>query len=238
VPIADFAEANGELVNKATEHYFECCGKSICGGCAYSCIKFGNAENCSYCKADGSGKTSEEHVADLMKRVEANDAGAMHALGNYYRNGLLGLQRDPEKAIELWKQAVTLGSSQAHYRLGNSYREGGDSKKAQFHYEAAAMAGHEATRCNLGNMELDKSRNMKRAESYLMKERAVKHYKIAASAGHFTAMSNLLGAFKGGLLSKNDIEATFTAYNNSCAKMRSEARDNYMRNFKSRQGRA
>ena len=194
--------------------------------------------NCPYCKADGSGKTSEEHVADLMKRVEANDAGAMHALGNSYRNGLLGMQRDPEKAIELWKQAVTLGSSQAHYRLDNSYREGGDSKKAQFHYEAAAMAGHEAARCNLGNMELDKSRNMKRAESYLMKERAVKHYKIAASAGHFTAMRNLLGAFKGGLLSINDIEATLAAYNNSCAKMRSEARDNYMSNFKNRQGRA
>ena len=115
------------------------------------------------------------HVADMSPTCGAkvNDAGAMHALGNSYCNGLLGLQRDRERAMELWKQAVTLGSSQVHYRLGNSYREGGDSKKAQFHYEAAAMAGHEAARCNLGNMELDKSRNMKRAESYLMKERAV-----------------------------------------------------------------
>ena len=114
-----------------------------------------------------------------MKRVEVNDAGAIYVLGNDYHHGKLGLQRDQAKAIELWKQAAALGSSKAHYRLGNSYREGGDSKKAQFHYEAAAMAGHEAARCNLGNMELDKSRNMKRAERYLMKERAVKHYKIA-----------------------------------------------------------
>ena len=90
------------------------------------------------------------------------------------------------------------------------------------------MAGHEATRFKLGMMDYELGN----------RELAVKHWTIAASAGHHTAMHNLLIAFKGGLLSINDIEATLTAYNNSCAKMRSEARDNYMSNFKNRQGRA
>jgi len=48
-------------------------------------------------------------------------------------------------------------------------------KKAKFHVEAAAMAGHEAARCSLGVMEFN-SGNM---------ERAMKHWTIAASAGNY-----------------------------------------------------
>ena len=31
--------------------------------------------------------------------------------------------------------------------------EGGDWKKAKFHFEAAAMAGHEGARCTIGIIE-------------------------------------------------------------------------------------
>ena len=57
--------------------------------------------------------------------------------------------------MELYARAAALGSSQAHFHLGNIYREGGDLKKAKIHYEAAAMAGHEVARVNLGNMEFE-----------------------------------------------------------------------------------
>ena len=46
----------------------------------------------------------------------------------------------------------------AHYGLGLEFKRQGDMKKARFHYEAMAMAGHEAARCNLGTMEAN-SRN-------------------------------------------------------------------------------
>ena len=85
-----------------------------------------------------------------MKRVEANDAGAMMVLGNHYHNGQIGLQQDRGKALELWTQAAKLGSSDVHFHLGIINCEGGDSKKSKFHYEAAAMAGHEVARSNLG----------------------------------------------------------------------------------------
>ena len=98
-------------------------------------------------------KTDDERVQELMKRVEANDAGAMTVLGSNYYHGQLGLQHDWARAMELWKQAGILGSSKAHFQLGNSYREGGDLKKAKFHYEVAAMAGHDVARHNLGFME-------------------------------------------------------------------------------------
>ena len=123
--------------------------------------------------------------------------------------------------MELWKQAAELGSSLAHYHLGNEYREGGESKKKKFHYEAAAMAGDEVARLKLGGMEAQ-SGNM---------GRAVKHWMIAASAGEYNAMHNLLIAFNQGLTSRDTMDSTLAAYNNYCAEMRSEARDAAMGMF-------
>jgi TPR repeat protein len=113
----------------------------------------------------------------IMKRVEVNDPGAMKMLAGCYYQGLNGLQRDHAKAIELFTKSAELGCSEAHRALGNN--EDGDMKKAKFHLEAAAMLGHENSRCNLGNIEAQ-SGNM---------ERAVKHWTIAASAGCYGSMS-------------------------------------------------
>jgi TPR repeat protein len=60
-------------------------------------------------------------------------------------------------------------------------------------------------------------------------ERAVKHWMISASAGHYAAMHNMLVAFNQGSVSRDQINSTLTAYNNVCAEMRSEARDAFIR---------
>ena len=99
-------------------------------------------------------KTVEENVEELMKQAEVNnDAAAKFCLGSFYDHGQLGVQQDVKKAMELWTQAAELGSSSAHSNLGNQYRRGGDLKKAKFHYEAAAMAGEEVARLQLGSLE-------------------------------------------------------------------------------------
>jgi len=46
--------------------------------------------------------------------------------------------------------------------LGNIHYKAGDKKKAKFHFEAAAMTGHEMARSNLGGLECN-SGNMERA---------------------------------------------------------------------------
>jgi hypothetical protein len=61
--------------------------------------------------------------------------------------------------------------------LGTEYNERGDLKKAKFHYEAVDMAGCEAARCNLGNME-EKSENL---------GQGLKHMRNAASDGDHQA---------------------------------------------------
>jgi hypothetical protein len=60
-------------------------------------------------------------------------------------------------------------------------------------------------------------------------ERAVKHWKIAASAGDYKAMHHLITfGFKKGHISRDAINLTLKAYNNACAEMRSDARDAYI----------
>jgi TPR repeat protein len=105
-----------------------------------------------------------------MKRAEVNDAFSICMLASCYYNGRVGFQLDHAKAMEQYARATNLGNSEAHYSLAGVYHQGGSLKKVKFHYEAAAMAGHEVARCHLGVME-GNSEN---------KERAVKHWKIAA----------------------------------------------------------
>jgi len=219
IPIYDFAMANQELAKEDMEDYYSCCGNYICSGCIHSLCMSGNYAHCPFCKAETMSKTNEERIEEMMKRVEANDAGAIYALGSYYHHGGLGLHQDGEKEIELWKQAARLGSSKAHHNLGNVFYEGGDMKKAKFHYEAAAIAGHEGARSNLGDIE-GRSGNV---------ERGFKHWIIAASAGDCNAMYNLQQAFEQGLMPREAIDLTLTAYNSSCKEMRSEARDAFIR---------
>ena len=94
-------------------------------------------------------------------------------------------------------------------------------KKAKFHFEAAAMAGHEIARSKLGFIEADDGNT----------ERAIKHWTIAASAGEYIAMHHLRTAFEDGYVSRESIDSVLTAYNSSCVEMRSEARDAYIRDI-------
>ena len=215
VPIYDFAIANDKVEDEDIKHYYPCCGKTLCIGCAYSCIQSGNIEKCSFCNSDHSNKTEEKMVSLIMKRVEANDAESICMLAHHYHLGRAGFQRDHTKAMELYVRAANLGYSKAHYNMAGIYQGVGDLKKAKFHLEAAAMAGNEVARYRLGCMEV-KSRNM---------DRAVKHWTIAASAGCFRAMDELRKFFKRSFVSRESINSTLTAYNNSCAEMRSESRD-------------
>ena len=60
-------------------------------------------------------------------------------------------------------------------------------------------------------------------------ERAVKDWTIAALGGEYNAMHHLIeiAVFRQGIVRKDAMDSTLTAYNNSCAEMRSEARNAY-----------
>jgi TPR repeat protein len=218
VPIHDFVEANEGLKKEDMELYYPCCGKSICKGCMHSFNQSGNNSKCPFYNADRY-KTAEEHVEEIRKRVEANDPNSMCLLACIYHMGLHGIQQDNAKAKELYARSADLGHSEAHCQLGSIYRERGNLKKAKFHYEAAVMAGFEEARFLVGGLEA-KSGNI---------ERAIKHLTIGAAAGDYDAMQTLKTFFERGFVSRESIDSTLAAYNNSCAEFRSEARDAYIR---------
>ena len=70
----------------------------------------------------------------------AQDAFSICMLANSYYHGLNGIQQDHARAIELFTRAADLGNIRAHCKLGDVYYgEGGDLKKAKFHFEAAEL---------------------------------------------------------------------------------------------------
>jgi len=221
-PIYDFAIANVELYKREMGQYYPCCGKSICSGCVHSFHGSGDNVKCPFCNSDQGSKNDEEQVEQIMKRVEVNDAGAIYMLAHNYYLGLQGLQQDRTKAIELFTKSADLRSSMAHCNLGGIYDNGGDMKKAMFHFEAAAMAGHEGARYSLACCEKDLGNA----------ERAIEHLRIAASAGCFEAMHVLIKNCEpfeeDSFVNRESIDTTLAAYNNSCAEMRSESRDAYI----------
>ena len=107
-----------------TKCYNSCCRKSICNGCIYSFCKSGNHAICPFCKAKTVVRENKK-IEEIMKRVEANDDGAMVMLASCYHVGCEDLQQDRAKAMELFVRAVELVSSMAHFTLGSIYREGG-----------------------------------------------------------------------------------------------------------------
>ena len=218
VPISNFAIANQELASEPMEKYYCVAGKRICRGCVHSFSKTGNDGKCPFCNSDRDIE-SDKVLKEVLNRVEANDPTSIFMLADSYYQGLNGVQQDRAKALELLTKAADLGCSKAHNNLGVIYEGAGDKKKAKFHGEAAAMAGDEVARCNLGIIEAQ-SGNM---------ERAIKHFTIAASAGDYRAMNILIPSFQSGRFSRESSNSTLTAYNNSCAELRSEARDAYIR---------
>jgi tetratricopeptide (TPR) repeat protein len=198
------------------ERYYSCCGKSFCEGCVHSFNESENYDNiCPFCNSILGSKTDEVKIEEHMKRIKANDAGAMYLLAGYYYHGLKGVQQDQDRAMELYARAADLGLSKAHLNMGNKHYEGGDFKKAKFYFEAAAMAGHHEARYNLGLMDVECHKI----------DRAIKHWTIAASAGEYKAMDALRKYFEAGFVGRDSIDSTLAAYNNSCVEMRSKARD-------------
>jgi hypothetical protein len=226
VPVYELVSSSeGSISYTDPEQYYECCGKSICRGCIHSLIMSGDWSKCPFCLAErhrldfhDEQDENRDNIADVMKRVQANDAGAMCRLAQYYSHGLGGFQQDHAKSTEIYARAAELGCPKAHCILGREYQQGGDGKRAYIHFEASALAGNEMARYSLGCIEFN-SGNV---------ERAVKHWKIAASAGSFRAMDAMRTVFVVGRVSREMIDSTLTAYNTSCAEMRSEARDAYM----------
>ncbi|KAI9494723.1 hypothetical protein BDB00DRAFT_938052 [Zychaea mexicana] len=80
----------------------------------------------------------EQAFVLLQKAAAQHDPRATLLLGSYYQNGLGGIERNVEKALELYHQAVKLGASTAHYAAARVYQELARYEEAFAQYKFAA----------------------------------------------------------------------------------------------------
>jgi len=193
-----------QLDVKKSTAMMACCSKMICQGCYYANrmreIEQSLQQRCPFCRHPAP-KTEAEIDKIMMKRVEANDPAAICAVGmNRYHGG------ESKSALEYWGKAAKLGDAQAHYQLSTTYWEGKgvekDTKKAIYHSEEAAIGGHLFARHNLGCIEDNNGR----------KDRAVKHYIIAASLGFDASLEALMKHYKRGRVTKENFAAVLRAH--------------------------
>ncbi len=196
-----------------------CCSKDICKGCVYACVmreKDASLKpSCPFCRNALTETNDEEEVDKLeMKRIEANDPNAIHQKGMIqYKRGNYRI------AFEWLTKAAELGYAEAHYQLSGLYHYGRGVKKDEgkqiHHLEKAAIGGQPEARYNLGYLEWRNDN----------KERAVKHWIIAAKQGDDDSTKRLMVAFKEGLVSKEALASTLRAHHAAIDAMKSPQRE-------------
>ena len=205
-------------VKENMQTYKSCCGKIICDGCVLASAEQNGYAPCPFCRTPVADSIEEENIR-IERRAELNDPTAITMMGDRYRKGERGLEQDIGKALELVNKAADLGSIVAHHYVGQMYLSGNvvqsNYKKAKYHLEIAAMAGHVRARYHLGILEGGKG-NL---------HRAMKHLIISASAGDDDSMKAVQDGYRNCIVNKDDFEQTLRAHQKSKDEMKSEWRD-------------
>jgi tetratricopeptide (TPR) repeat protein len=196
---------------------YPCCSKVVCDGCVYAnCLRENEANlqpSCPFCRQP-TPTTGEGFLLNLKKRIGANDPVALDIEGA--RHTLAG---DHLTAIDYYEKAAGLGSIQSHYNLAGTYHKVAgaemDIKIYTYHMEQAAIGGHALARYNLGLIERRKGN----------KQRAVKHWIIAANLGLDKSIKTLKDYYAQGVVSKGDFAAALRAHHVAVDATKSPQRD-------------
>ena len=81
-----------------------CCMKRICKGCDMAAQSRG-MHDCPFCRTPYKAKDAD-NLAMIMARVKKKDPVAINYLGSMYSNGILGVQKDTVKAVELFTEGL------------------------------------------------------------------------------------------------------------------------------------
>jgi len=174
-------------------------------------------EKCPFCRTPHP--TSEEVIERLKKRVDLDDANAIFNIGVCYQDGLFEFPQDHTKALELFHRSAELGYTGSYTNIGYAYQHGQgvevDKKKAVYHYEQAAIGGHEIARYNLGLVE-------KKAGHY---ERAMGHWVIAVRSGDNNSLNAIKDSYSNGHATKEDYTKALRLYQAYLGEIKSRQRD-------------
>ena len=208
-------------IHTTLQTLFNCCGKTICGGCNYQHqMKSGDGPpTCAFCRTT-LPESDEEILARARKRVELKDPKALANMAMHYGDGYHGLTVDQAKCVELLRQSADLGFPEAQYQLAAFYHVGEmgleqNVEEGLKYTEKAAKGGQLSSLHNLGGTE---GGNGDRAA-------AMRHWRLSASGGLKISMDNLIICFEVG-----SIMATLPKLckPSILQELRSEDRDQYI----------
>ena len=193
-----------------------CCGKVVCSGCIHAVVKRdGFASLCPFCRCL-EPSSDEEILKRMQKRM---DAEAFNSLGLYHNDGMYGLPKDVNKALELFHRAADLGNATSYYNIGNGYFFGRgvdiDKKRAKHYYELGAMRGCVLARHNLAVIE-ENSGDM---------NRAIKHYMISVGSGFNMSLDVMQNLYSKGNATKDEYTKALRAYQKYLDEVKSDQRD-------------
>ncbi|KAF9966534.1 hypothetical protein BGZ73_000980, partial [Actinomortierella ambigua] len=148
---------------------------------------------------DTDRRSSQDSLRSIEWYVAAADQGdptAQNTLGNMYKMGRGGVERDDAKAVEWYQKAAAQDLATAQNNLGYMYQLGRgvaqDDQKALEWYQKAADQGFAAALSNLGWMH----QNGRGTAADNMK--ALAWYRKAAEQGYAAALYNLGHMYENG----------------------------------------
>lgn len=132
----------------------------------------------------------------------------------------MGCTQDVDKAIELCLRAGELGSADSYHHLGNVYSNRyvtgyWDVTKAKYYYSLAAIGGCPQARHSLGEIEKGSGN----------KQRAYKHFLIAARSGWEESLKELKLGYQEGLVTKDEYANALRECQTRRDEIKSDARE-------------
>jgi len=182
--------------------------------------------SCAFCRVSTEfAKIDLELIKRYEERVDKGDVKAMVILAAKHSEGGNGLARDDAKAVALMQRAADLGFPEALWKLGRCFLLGEqgvirDKEKGKRYLEDAAMKGDADARVLLGHF----------AEENQHHELAIRHYKLAAVAGHERAVQRLRIYFFWDKLTKVELDKILRAHHATCEEMNSDDRKRFRAN--------
>ena len=225
---------------KYKSYYQACCGKMICWACYKEneeSIDKQNEENtgkkvaltCPFCREpEPTAGLEYMYLRQLQARCPKNDHDAFTLMGEVYRTGNYGIAKDDLKSLDCWIRAVELGSPEACRFIGNSYDEGNgvavDKKRAALFQRVGALRGDIYSRNNIGCTEYEPGNH----------EIAIRHWKIAAEAGHQLSLDVLKDIYNANgklpgkeFITKEYLDFAYRACHEAQMEVKSEEREKH-----------
>lgn len=198
-------------------HFFP---QSLCDGCIIAHRESSKEYNCPFCRSPVN-IANEKRIELTKKRFEANDSEAFYMIGGHCLQGSMGQKKDTQKALEYFKKASELGLNAAHHSLGCLYECGivveKDEKKALHYYRLGAIGGMLESRFALGLRAYN-------AEKQNV-ELAMKHWVMAAGAGHDKSLEYVKFGYEHGCVTKDVFAKTLRAHKAASDETKSDQRD-------------